>query len=145
MRLHQKQNPARWYFHADSIGIIVQQDMIQKFGQTTDDTVMFFKDDLQAMISDLRSHPSIAMWTIFNEGDCVKDPLFDPAALVDWVSQLDPTRLVDTNSGGPANGLFLGDVDDLHSYPYPVKLFTDHPYQLNSFGEVRHCARHFND
>jgi hypothetical protein len=109
--------------------------MIQKFGATTDDTVMLFKDDLQSMISDLRSHPSVVMWTIFNEGDCVKDPLFDPAALVEWVNQLDATRLVDTNSGGPANALFVGDTNDLHSYPYPTKVFDNHPYQMNSFGE----------
>merc|ERR1711937_148169 len=37
----------------------------------------------------------------------------------DLVRKLDPSRLVDTNSGGPANGLHVGDVNDIHSYPYP--------------------------
>ena len=32
---------------------------------------------------------------------------------------LDPTRLVDFNSGGPGNNLGLGDVFDLHDYPDP--------------------------
>jgi hypothetical protein len=33
--------------------------------------------------------------------------------------ETDPTRLVDTNSGGPANNLHVGDVNDIHSYPWP--------------------------
>ena len=33
--------------------------------------------------------------------------------------ELDPTRLVDTDSGGGANNLAIGDVNDVHSYPYP--------------------------
>jgi len=32
---------------------------------------------------------------------------------------LDPTRLVDTDSGGKANDLHVADVNDIHSYPYP--------------------------
>jgi hypothetical protein len=135
VRLHQKENPARWYYHADRLGVLVQQDMIQKFGETTADTVTLFKADLEAMIDDLRSHPSVVMWTVFNEGDCVKDPLFDPRAMVEFVRELDSTRLVDTNSGGPANALFIGESNDLHSYPYPVKPFINHAYQLNEIGE----------
>merc|ERR1712196_224790 len=32
---------------------------------------------------------------------------------------LDPKRPVDTDSGGGANNLHIGDVNDIHSYPYP--------------------------
>ena len=35
------------------------------------------------------------------------------------VQQLDPSRLVDTDSGGPANDLHIADVNDFHNYPYP--------------------------
>ena len=35
-------------------------------------------------------------------------------ASVDLVRRLDPSRLVDVNSGGPANGYGLGDVNDIH-------------------------------
>lgn len=44
---------------------------------------------------------------------------FDAAKVVEWVSSKDPTRLVDTNSGGPANALKVGDVNDIHDYPWP--------------------------
>jgi hypothetical protein len=37
---------------------------------------------------------------------------FDPAAAVAWARKHDPGRLLDTDSGGPANNLGLGDVND---------------------------------
>lgn len=45
---------------------------------------------------------------------------FDPATVVAWARQHDPTRLLDTNSGGPANFLGYGDVNDTHDYPWPL-------------------------
>ena len=136
IRLHQKENPQRWYYWADKLGVIVQQDAIQKFEAGFNDTADLFKADLKAMVDDLRSHPSIFAWTIFNEGDCVNDNGMDPAALVAWLSAYDGTRLIDTNSGGPANSLYIGDLNDLHSYPYPSKVFAG-PAQglVRSFGE----------
>ena len=32
IRLHQKVNPARWYYAADKLGIMIAQDMIQHYG-----------------------------------------------------------------------------------------------------------------
>jgi hypothetical protein len=29
IRLHQKVNPQRWYLHADTVGVVILQDMIQ--------------------------------------------------------------------------------------------------------------------
>jgi beta-galactosidase/beta-glucuronidase len=50
VRLHQKVNSQRWYYHADRLGIIVLQDMIQKYGGAYKETVPLFYDDLQHMI-----------------------------------------------------------------------------------------------
>ena len=58
-----------------------------------------------------------AEWTLFNEADMVAH--FDPAAVVAWARQADPSRLLDTNSGGPANSLGVGDVNDTHDCPLP--------------------------
>ena len=44
---------------------------------------------------------------------------FNASNVVKWTKEYDPTRLVDTNSGGPANNLHVGDVNDIHSYPWP--------------------------
>jgi len=50
------------------------------------------------------------------------------------VQFLDPSRLVDTNSGGPANNLYIADVNDIHTYPYPV-LATASETQYAMLGE----------
>ena len=44
---------------------------------------------------------------------------FNATTVVEWTKKYDPTRLVDTNSGGSANNLHVGDVNDIHSYPWP--------------------------
>ncbi len=117
IRLHQKVTPQRWYWYADSIGVVILQDMVQKYGGATAATVGPFLQELKDMIDNVYNHPSIVQWETFNEGDCVR--AFNATAVVEWVQQYDPYRLVDTNSGGPANSLHVGDVNDIHSYPYP--------------------------
>lgn len=53
-----------------------------------------------------------------SQGDCIG--VFDNVSeIVSWVQAYDPSRLVDTNSGGPGNDLHVGDVNDIHSYPWP--------------------------
>eukprot|EP01126_Amoeba_proteus_P016059 TRINITY_DN17358_c0_g2_i1.p1 TRINITY_DN17358_c0_g2~~TRINITY_DN17358_c0_g2_i1.p1 ORF type:complete len:514 (-),score=78.44 TRINITY_DN17358_c0_g2_i1:70-1611(-) len=117
VRLHQKVNSERWYWYADSLGIILFQDMIQKYGGATTATVEPFMKDLTSMINGKISHPSIVQWTAFNEEDCYH--VFDVPKVVDYIRKLDPSRLVDTDSGGGANNLHIGDVNDVHTYPYP--------------------------
>merc|ERR1712118_562078 len=103
-------NPERWYYNADRHGIFVFQDAVQKYGHATNKTVPLFVADLRAMINGRGNHPCIVQWTVFNEGDCVRAFIEKPndvKSMVDLVKELDPTRLVDTNSGGPANGLHV--------------------------------------
>ena len=139
IRLHQKVNPERWYYHADRHGIFVFQDAVQKYGHATNKTVPLFVADLRAMINGRGNHPCIVQWTVFNERDCVRAFIEKPndvKSMVDLVKELDPTRLVDTNSGGPANGLHVGDVNDIHSYPYPnVKGAAAEGEQYGMIGE----------
>ena len=108
IRLHQKVNPQRWYWYADTLGVVVLQDMIQKYGGATEATVAPFLSELKDMIDGVGNHPSIIQWETFNEGDCVRQ--FNATAVVEWVQGYDAYRLVDTNSGGPANDLHVGDV-----------------------------------
>ena len=58
IRLHQKVNPERWYYHADKLGVIVFQDMVQKYGGASAETIPYFVDDLKAMIKGRGNHPS---------------------------------------------------------------------------------------
>lgn len=117
VRLHQKVNPERWYWHADRLGVIVLQDMIQKYGSATAATVPFFYDDMRHMISGKKNHPCIVQWTLFNEDDCWK--VFNVSEALAVMQSLDATRLIDFNSGGGANHLGLADVNDIHTYPWP--------------------------
>ncbi len=63
---------------------------------------------------------------------------FNPADIIAMIRELDPTRLVDTDSGGPANNLYIGDVNDIHDYPYPqLPLPSDTQYaMIGEFGGI---------
>lgn len=118
VRLHQKVNSERWYYAADVAGVYVLQDAVQKYGGATADTKEPYLADLKAMIDGRGNHPSIIQWEVFNEGDCVG--VFENVSeVIAWTKAYDPHRLVDTNSGGPGNDLHVGDVNDIHSYPWP--------------------------
>jgi len=122
IRLHQKVNPERWYYHADRIGVAVFQDAVQKYGHATNATVPYFVEDLKQMVAQRGNHPSILQFETFNEADCwgvFKKKPFDVAGIVAMAKHLAPHRLIDTDSGGGANDMHIGDVNDIHSYPYP--------------------------
>ena len=110
-------NSERWYYWADKLGVAVLQDAPQKYGGATAATVEPFLADLKAMFDGRGNHPSIIQWELFNEGDCWS--VFNVSDVVAWASAYDPHRLIDTNSGGGANDLRIGDVNDVHSYPWP--------------------------
>jgi beta-galactosidase/beta-glucuronidase len=93
--------------------------MIQHFGSNT--SQVLFMTDLQAMIDGRYNHPCIVQWDIFNEGDCVGS--FNASAVALWAQKYDPSRLVDTNSGGPANDLHVADVNDIHDCECPWGMF----------------------
>jgi len=131
IRVHTKVNSRRYYYHCDRLGILILQDAVQKFGgegyPITSATVPLFLSDFKRVIDERGNSPSIVQWNLFNEGDCVDS--FNVSEVVAWASSYDGLssphgvygagRIIDTNSGGPANSLFLGDVNDVHSYPEP--------------------------
>ncbi|SFW91767.1 glycoside hydrolase family 2 protein [Amycolatopsis australiensis] len=129
VRKHVKVEPARWYFWADTLGLVVWQDMPSL-------TVSFdgppgiapdpvprakerFEAELIKMINQLRAAPSIVGWVPFNEGWGE----FDTARVAELVKTLDPARLMIANSGvnccfsRPDTG--AGDVYDDHTYVGP--------------------------
>ena len=124
VRLHQKVNPERWYYHADRLGVVVMQDVVQHYGDSVQGAGSEYQSnnggakarhyfhDLKALIDGRGSHPAIVQWDLFNEQDMVED--FNTSGVLRWVRAHDPTRLIDVDSGGPANSDHRGDVDDLH-------------------------------
>ena len=128
-RKHAKVEPERWYYWADKLGLLVWQDMpqmITKQGQEISAPgQQQFKAEWQEIIDQLRDHPSIIVWTTFNEGW----GQFDTDGIVALTRQLDPTRLVDEASGWIDKG--TGDFHDKHAYPSPA---CDAPEVNGEFG-----------
>ena len=94
IRKHIKIEPARWYYWADKLGILVWQDMPAKFGSSTSAN-QEFENELHQVVNEHLSSPSIIMWIVFNEGW----GQFDQARVASEVKSWDPNRLVDNMSG----------------------------------------------
>ncbi len=134
IRKHVKVEPARWYYWADTLGILVWQDMPSPIqtdsnmfvrpNQATDpelpeDVKEQFETELREMIADFGNHPSIIMWVVFNEGW----GQHDVQRLTELTKALDPSRLASNASGWEDRG--AGDVVDMHAYPGPGMLPTE--------------------
>lgn len=121
-RKHVKIEPARWYYHCDTLGLLVLQDMPSgdKFIGPSDPDITrtpeseaILRTELTRMIESLRDHPSIIGWVVFNEGWGQTAT----AKYTDFVRGLDPTRLITSASGWTDRG--TGDLYDVHVYPGP--------------------------
>ena len=104
VRKHVKVEPARWYYWADKLGLLVWQDMpsgdafaAENAGQITrsPESAEQFELELQRMVDNLRNHPSVVMWVLFNEGW----GQYDTVRLTEWLESYDPSRLVNSVSG----------------------------------------------
>jgi Glycosyl hydrolases family 2, sugar binding domain/Glycosyl hydrolases family 2/Glycosyl hydrolases family 2, TIM barrel domain len=129
VRKHAKVEPARWYYWADKLGLMVWQDMPSlsvsldiPVGPAPDPVPAAkanFERELSAMIDQLRSVTSIVGWVPFNEGWGE----FDTARIVNAVKAQDPTRMVNANSGvnccKSRGDTRAGDIYDDHTYVGP--------------------------
>lgn len=151
LRKHIKVEPELFYYACDRLGIVAFQDMVNNgkysfFSDTVLPTLGVrrrsdrrlhrdpetrgqFIAAMEETIGQLKKHPSICYWTIFNEGW----GQFDGDALYARLRTLDSTRLIDT-----ASGWFVcksNDVESLHIYFKPVKMpKSDKPISLSEFG-----------
>ncbi|HSD84001.1 MAG TPA: glycoside hydrolase family 2 TIM barrel-domain containing protein, partial [Anaerolineae bacterium] len=108
VRLHMKVEPARWYYWADKLGLLVWQDMPAMrdgYAPPPEDQAQF-EIELKEMIEERSNSPSIVMWILFNEGW----GQYYPLQLTNLIKSWDPSRLVDSVSGWRDEG--VGDVID---------------------------------
>ncbi|MBW8685573.1 sugar-binding domain-containing protein [Chitinophaga rhizophila] len=141
IRKHIKIEPARWYYHADKIGMLVWQDFVNPNQSLSTVAKSAFERQIGETINQLYNAPSIVTWVIFNE----KWGQYDQQRITEWVKEMDSTRLVNGHSGellyvdgqlkSPSpNPYISADMTDVHSYPYPRLA----PYQsgkVNVLGE----------
>jgi len=116
VRLHMKVEPARWYYWADKLGLMVWQDMpAMRDGHTpSEEDRVQFEVELKEMIDERRNSPAIVMWVLFNESW----GQYDTTRLTSLIKSWDPSRLVDSASGWRDEG--IGDVVDRHIYVEPA-------------------------
>jgi hypothetical protein len=125
LRKHIKVEPARYYYDADHLGMLIWQDMPSGGGEDqfvtgtsksqavlSSDAMAENQNELAAMIGDLRAFPSIVMWVVNNEGW----GQYDSATLARYVKGMDPSRLVDADSGWLDVAPSDSDVFDIHTY-----------------------------
>ena len=115
-RKHIKVEPARWYYHADRLGLPIWQDMPSGWNDTPESRE-HFERELRAMLEDLHNVPSIVVWVPFNE----KWGQFDTKRIAGIVEELDPSRLVNDASGWQHED--AGDIIDVHRYQGPQAMF----------------------
>jgi len=152
LRKHIKVEPEEFYYQCDKLGMIVWQDMVNNSDynflrdtalptvglQKLDDRKLHKKDDhrreflrsAKATVEQLRNHPSVCYWTIFNEAW----GQFDSDAVYEEFAHFDNTRFIDTTSGWFRRE--KSDVDSRHVYFRKVKLKGDgvKPLVLSEFG-----------
>ena len=152
LRKHIKVEPEEFYYQCDRLGMVVFQDMVNNgdyayWRDTVWPTVGFqtrrsdarmhrdpaarqaFLQGMEQTVRQLKNHPCIALWTIFNEGW----GQFDSTAAYRRLRQLDSSRFIDTTSGWFRGG--ETDVDSIHHYYGPWRLKAGRrPLLLSEFG-----------
>jgi beta-galactosidase/beta-glucuronidase len=80
----------------------------------TPESEEIYRRELKAMIDAFRVFPCIVIWVPFNEAW----GQFKTAEITEWTMAYDPSRLVNSASGG--NFHATGNIHDLHNYPDPI-------------------------
>lgn len=146
IRKHIKVEPATWYAHCDSLGMIVWQDMPSidtfapegywdmtryrtapelEYPQWVKDN---YRKEWKEIIDFVYNSPAVGVLVPFNEGW----GQFETVDIAKWTKAYDPTRLVNPASGG--NNYPVGDILDWHHYTEP-EVYARDPERANVVGE----------
>ena len=158
LRKHIKVEPDRFYYDCDRLGMVVFQDMVNNgdysflrdtvyptfLSQFMDDRKLHrdektreaFLRAMEATVRQLKNHPCICCWTIFNEGW----GQFDSTAAYRRLKGLDDSRFIDSTSGWFRGG--ETDVESLHIYfdMWHRMKPSDKPIVLSEFGGFTYSA-----
>ncbi len=159
LRKHIKVEPEQFYYDCDRWGMIVFQDMVNNgeysfFRDTALPTAGLqklpdqrmhrdpatrkaFLDTMEATVRQLKNHPCICCWTIFNEGW----GQFDSDRVYEQMKQLDDSRFIDSTSGWFRQK--KSDVESLHIYfgSWSKLKPGEKPLVLSEFGGYCYSVR----
>ena len=152
LRKHIKVESEEFYYQCDRLGMVVFQDMVNngdynflrdtalptvgiqklrdKHMHQDKTTRKVFLESMEATVKQLKNHPCILYWTIFNEGW----GQFDSEAVYEKLKKLDSSRIIDATSGWFRQN--KTDVDSRHIYftPWSTLKVSDKPLVLSEFG-----------
>ena len=128
IRKHIKVEPEQYYYYADSLGLMMWQDMVSGFATSRKDVEHVkadAKEDWNApaehsaqwqsemfeMIDRLRFYPCITTWVVFNEGW----GQHNTKEIVEKVMAYDNSRIINGVTGWTDRK--VGDLYDIHNYP----------------------------
>lgn len=124
IRKHIKVEPARWYYDADRLGMMVWQDMpATDKANSTEAGRDQYRSEIRQIVDQHSWSPSVIGWIPFNEGwgEWSKE---GTAQTADAIKKQDPSRLVNAHSGvnccqshGDSGA---GDIIDWHMYTGPA-------------------------
>ncbi len=130
IRKHLKVEPDRWYHAADTLGLLVWQDMpsMRTGGIPPPDAQAEFERQLHEIVDQNDSWTSVIGWIPFNEG-WGEWSRAATGRIADSLAAQDPTRLVDAHSGvnccASHGDSGRGDVIDWHAYTGPAQPTPD--------------------
>ncbi|PWI13060.1 glycoside hydrolase family 2 [Streptomyces sp. Act143] len=127
VRKHIKVEPARWFYHADKLGLLVWQDFVS--GNITNETGQkAFVDQGREMMRQHHNSPSVIGWIVFNEGwgEWSRE---ETGRIAEAVQAADPSRVVNAHSGvnccNSKGDSGKGDIVDHHDYNNTDPAFPD--------------------
>jgi Glycosyl hydrolases family 2, TIM barrel domain/Glycosyl hydrolases family 2 len=146
VRKHVKVENSRYYYHCDRLGLTVWQDQVSagmwemnlpagsspdwtrldpnpKDATWPEEAKRQWVEEYKAMVDHLRNHPSILIWSLFNESWGQHDSMELGKMAVDY----DKSRLICIASGG--NFWPVGDIASAHNYPHPDFPIRDARFQ----------------
>ncbi|GHG41739.1 hypothetical protein GCM10018791_70050 [Streptomyces zaomyceticus] len=125
VRKHIKVEPARWYYHADRLGLLVWQDIpsTPAFDQSrTPAQAGQLETEAREIIDEHRFSPAVVTYVPFNEGWGEWDLAATKRVTTD-LENYDPTRLMNAHSGYNCcvskGDPGTGDILDWHVYTGP--------------------------
>ncbi|MCT2590300.1 glycoside hydrolase family 2 [Streptomyces sp. N2-109] len=127
VRKHIKVESARWYHHADKLGLLVWQDFVS--GDLPDESGQkAFVAEGKEMMRQRHNSPSVIGWVVFNEGwgEWNRE---ESGRIAESVKAADPSRVVNAHSGvnccASKGDSGKGDVIDHHDYTNTDPPFPD--------------------
>ena len=128
VRKHIKVEPARWYHHADQLGLLVWQDFVSAATPDAATGREQFVAEGFEMMAQVHNSPAVVGFIPFNEGWGEWDRIAT-GEIADDVKAQEPTRIINAHSGvnccASKGDSGKGDIVDHHDYTNTEPPFPD--------------------